>query len=292
MDELSLNVRQKKQDTRWLFLLTLLKNKVALTAIIFLMLFMAMAIFAEQLAPRDPLKTSDYTLQPPSQQFWFGTDDLGRDVFSGVIHGARTSISIGVIDYLLSSLLGLAVGLIAGYAGNLIDDLLMRLTELFLIPPRFFLILIIAAIYGATYFNLILVLSVTLWPLTARLVRAEVLSVKNRGFVEAARAIGANHWRILLREILPSVLPIIITNAALKVGTIILLEASVEFLGLGDANHISWGYMLHSGQHYMRDGWWIVVFPSIAISLLILALNLISDELNKVLDPKLSRGTF
>lgn len=251
------------------------------------MLFILTAAFAGQIAPRDPLKPSDHTLQPPSRQFWFGTDDLGRDVFSGVIHGARTSISIGVVVALLSSLIGLTIGLLAGYAGNLTDDLLMRLTELFLIPPRFFLILIIAAIYGSSYFNLIVVLSLTLWPLTARLVRAEVFSLKEKGFIEAARAIGASHTRIMLRHALPSVMPMMITNATLKVGAIILLEASLEFLGLGDATHISWGYMLHNGQHFMRDGWWMVVFPGLAISLLLLALNLFGDELNKALDPKL-----
>ncbi len=266
---------------------TIKESKVAMAATLLLAFFLLLAIFAGQLAPRDPLKTGDKALQSPSGDYWFGTDDLGRDVFSGVIHGARTSISIGIIVALLSNLLGLAIGLVAGYASNWLDDLLMRFTELFLIPPRFFLILIIAAIYGSSYFNLILVLSLTLWPLTARLVRAEVLALKKRGFIEAARALGASHRRIMIREILPNILPLLITNAMLKIGTIILLEASLEFLGLGDPSQISWGYMLHSGQHYMRDGWWMVVFPSLAISLLLLALNLLGDELNKALDPKL-----
>jgi peptide/nickel transport system permease protein len=263
------------------------QSKALAFGIALLTLFFFAAAFADVIAPRDPMKTSAQIFQPPSSEFWFGTDDLGRDVFSGVIHGARVSISIGISVALLSGLLGVLVGAVAGYAGGLVDDLLMRVTELFLIPPRFFLAIIIAAIFGSSFFALILVLSVTYWPMTARLVRAEVFSLKQRGFVEAARAIGARPTRILFREILPNASPLIITNVVLKVGGIILVEAALEFLGLGDANHISWGYMLHNGQHFMRDAWWMIAFPSLAISLLILALNVVGDELNRALNPKL-----
>jgi peptide/nickel transport system permease protein len=263
------------------------QSKALMFGIALLILFFFAAVFADVIASRDPMKTSARIFQPPSSEFWFGTDDLGRDVFSGVIHGARVSISIGISVALLSGLLGVLVGAVAGYAGGLIDDLLMRVTELFLIPPRFFLAIIIAAIFGSSFFALILVLSVTYWPMTARLVRAEVFSLKQRGFVEAARAIGATPARILFREILPNASPLIITNVVLKVGGIILVEAALEFLGLGDASHISWGYMLHNGQHFMRDSWWMIAFPSLAISLLILALNIVGDELNRALNPKL-----
>jgi peptide/nickel transport system permease protein len=233
------------------------------------------------------MKTSVQTFQPPSPEFIFGTDDLGRDVFSGVIHGARFSLSIGIIVALLSGLVGVLIGLVSGYAGGLTDDLLMRLTETFLVPPRFFLAVVIAAIFGSSFLALILVLSVTYWPMTARLVRAEVMSLKQRGFVEASRALGASPARILFHEILPNALPLIVTNIMLKLGGVIMVEAGLEFLGLGDANRMSWGYMLHSGQHYMRDAWWMVAFPSLAISLLILALNLVGDELNRALNPRL-----
>ncbi|MBA2731539.1 MAG: ABC transporter permease, partial [Acidobacteria bacterium] len=190
---------------------SLKRNRLTVACFVLLALFIFVAVFAGSLAPRDPQKTSGETFRPPSFQFLFGTDDLGRDVFSGVVRGARTSMLIGVTVALLSTLFGVLVGLTAGYAGGIIDELLMRITELFLIPPRFFLALIVAALFGSTLFILILVLSVTYWPGTARLIRAEVLSIRERSFVEAARAMGAGPVRIVLREILPNTLPIIVT---------------------------------------------------------------------------------
>lgn len=262
------------------------RSRTALAGLFLLALFFFVTVCAEQIAPRDPQKTSNDTFRPPDARFLFGTDDLGRDVFSGVVHGARVSISIGVIVAVLSGCFGALVGLTAGYAGGIFDDLLMRLTELFLIPPRFFLALVTAALFGSTFFTLIAVLSVTYWPLTARLVRAEVLSLKERSFVEAARAMGASPARILFHDILPHALPLVVTNVTLMIGGVILVEAGLEFVGLGDANHISWGYMLHNGQHFIRDAWWIIFFPTLAISLLVLSLNAVGDALNHALDPK------
>jgi len=257
-----------------------------LAAVALLALFIFAAVFAEQIAPHNPHRTSDDSLRPPSAEYPFGTDDLGRDIFSGVVHGARVSIAIGVTVAVLSGLIGVLIGLTAGYAGGLVDDLLMRLTELFLIPPRFFLALVIAALFGSTFFTLIVVLSVTYWPTTARLVRAEVMSLKERSFVEAAHAMGARPARILFRTILPNALPIIITNVVLMVGGVILVEAALEFIGIGDSNYISWGYMLHNGEHFIRDAWWVMFFPALAVSLLVLALNTVGDALNRALDPK------
>lgn len=262
------------------------RSRMALASVVLLALFTLLVVFADQIAQRDPQKTSDEALRPPSAKFLFGTDDLGRDVFSGVVHGARVSVSIGVIVAVLSGCLGALVGLVAGYAGGLLDELLMRLTELFLIPPRFFLALVAAALYGSTFSTLIIVLSITYWPLTARLVRSEVISLKERSFVEAARALGASHSRIIFHEILPNALPLIVTNFTLMVGGVILVEAGLEFIGLGAANHITWGYMLHNGQHFIRDAWWIPFFPTLAISLLVLSLNAVGDALNSALDPK------
>ncbi len=261
-------------------------DKSAMVGAIVLMLFFAAAIFADQIAPFDPLKTSNETFQSPSDKFLFGTDDLGRDVFSGVIHGAQTSILVGVSVAFLSGIIGVLVGAIAGFAGGAWDDFLMRLTELFLIPPQFFLALIIAALFGSSLFNIILILTITGWTTMARLVRAEVLSLKERSFVEASKAMGASPARILFREILPNASPLIITKMVLMVGGVILLEAGLEFVGLGDANQISWGYMLHNGQHFIRDGWWIIAFPSLALAALVLALNVVGDALNSALNPK------
>lgn len=265
------------------------RNRTALAGVALLACFLCAAVFAGQIATRDPQKNSEASLRPPSTEFLFGTDDLGRDVFSGVVHGARVSITIGVTVALLSGLIGVLVGATAGYAGGRIDDLLMRLTELFLIPPRFFLALVVAALFGSTFSTLIVVLSVTYWPFTARLVRAEVLSIKEQSYVEAARAMGASPARILLHTILPNVLPLIITNVVLMIGGVILVEAGLEFLGLGDSRNISWGYMLHNGEHFIRDAWWVIFFPALAVSLLVLALNAVGDALNHALDPK-ARG--
>ncbi len=273
----------------WVIWHSFRRSRTAVAGVILLLLFLCAALFAAQIAPRDPQQTSAASLRPPSAQFLCGTDDLGRDVFSGVVHGARISISIGVTVALLSSLLGVLIGATAGYAGGLVDDLLMRLTELFMIPPRFFLALITAALFGSTMFTLIAVLSVTYWPHTARLVRAEVMSLKERSFVEAARAMGASPARILFHDIMPNALPLIVTNVVLMVGGVILVEAGLEFIGLGDSRYISWGYMLHNGEHFIRDAWWIIFFPALAISLLVLALNAVGDALNRALDPKSRR---
>ncbi len=262
------------------------RSRSAVACLVLLALFIFVAVFAERLTPRDPQKITDDTFRPPSFHFLFGTDDLGRDVFSGVVHGARTSILIGVTVSLLSTFLGVLVGLMAGYAGGLLDDLLMRITELFLIPPRFFLALVVAALFGTTLLTLIVVLSVTYWPSTARLIRAEVLSIKERNFVEAARAMGAGPARIMFHDILPNTFPLIITNFTLMVGGVMLVEAGLSFIGLGDANHISWGYMLHNGQHFIRDAWWMIFFPTLALSSLVFALNRVGDALNHALDPK------
>lgn len=261
-------------------------NKAAMISAVVLILFFGAAIFARQIAPFDPLKTSNETFQTPSAKFLFGTDDLGRDIFSGVIYGAQTSILIGVSVAFLSGFIGVFIGSIAGYAGGIWDDFLMRLTELFLIPPQFFLALVIAALFGSTLFNLILILTITNWTTMARLVRAEVLSLKERPFVEASKALGASPSRILFHEILPNAFPLIITKIILMIGNVILIEAGLEFVGLGDADNISWGYMLHNGQHFIRDAWWIIVFPSLALAALVLSLNIVGDALNHAIDPK------
>ena len=261
------------------------RNVAGVLALLILLVYFIAMLLANQIAPADPQQTSTATLHPPSSQHLFGTDDLGRDVFSGVVHGARTSLLIGLTVAVLSSLIGLLIGVSAGWIGGLVDDLLMRLTELFLTPPRFFLALVIAAIFGSSFSTLIVVLSLTFWPVTARVLRAETLSLRERSFVEAARAIGASRWRILWREVLPHLLPLLITSTAVRIGNVILVEAGLEFLGLGDQERITWGYLLHNGQHFMRDAWWMVVFPMLALSLLLVAINVAGDELNRALNP-------
>ncbi len=264
----------------------LTRDRLAAISIIVLGVFLFAAVFADIIAPFDPLKTSSDTFQYPSMHFLFGTDDLGRDVLSGVIYGARTSILFAVFVSIISGLIGLLVGATAAYAGGFVDDVLMRLTEFVLIPPRFFLALVVAALFGTSFFYLVIILSLTYWTTMARLVRAEVLSLKERSFVEAAKATGLTSSKILMFHILPNAFPVIITQMMLTVGSVILLQAALDFIGIGDADRISWGAMLHNGQHFIRDGWWMVVFPSIALALLVLALNILGDALNMAFNPK------
>lgn len=264
----------------------LTRDRLAAISIVVLGIFLFAAVFADVIAPFDPLKTSTNTFQYPSMHFLCGTDDLGRDVLSGVIHGSRSSLLFGVFVSVISGLIGVLVGATAAYTGGFVDDVLMRFTEFILIPPRFFLALVVAALFGTSYFYLVIILSLTYWTTMARLVRAEVLSLKQRSFVEAAKATGLSRARILLFHILPNAFPIIITQIMLTVGSVILLQASLDFIGIGDADRISWGSMLHNGQHFIRDGWWMVVFPSLALALLVLALNILGDVLNAALNPK------
>jgi peptide/nickel transport system permease protein len=183
----------------------------------------------------------------------------------------------------IASVIGLGVGVLAGYRGGWLDDLLMRVTELFQSVPRFFLVLLIVALFGAGLDNLIYVLAITSWPTLARVARAEVLSVRDRDYVEAARSIGAPDRRIVLRHVLPNVLPTAMVVIALTGSRIIILEASLSFLGLGDPEVMSWGYLVSKAQPFLRVAWWMSVFPGLAIGIAVLGINLMSDALNDVL---------
>jgi len=280
------------RNPRWTSTLRRLINRDRLTAIslIVLGLFLFSAVFADVIVPFDPTKITNDTFRPPSWPYLFGTDDLGRDVLSEIIYGARTSILFGIVVSLISGSIGVIIGATAGYVGGFLDDVLMRFTEFILIPPRFFLALVMAALFGTHLIYVVVILSFTYWTTMARLVRAEVLSLKERPFVEAAKALGASPSRILLFHILPNTLPVIITQAMLTVGSVILLQAALDFIGIGDADRISWGSMLHNGQHFIRDGWWMVVFPSLALALVVLSINILGDALNTALNPKTRVG--
>ena len=246
-----------------------------------------MAAGAELLAPYNPFALSNDVLLPPSPTHFLGTDDVGRDLFSAIIHGARVSLLVGLASTALSTLIGVLVGGMAGYVGGMVDDLLMRLTELFQVIPRFFLALIVVALMGSNIWLIVLLLGLTLWTSTARLLRAQVLSLRSRDYVLAARGIGVAEHMILLRHVLPGALPPVITHAALQVGNAILLEASLSFLGLGDRNVVSWGLLLNDAQQFVRQAWWMSAFPGLAITLTVLALNLIADALNDASNPRL-----
>ena len=243
----------------------------------------AAGLLAEVISPGDPFRTVADPLLAPSGNHLMGTDNLGRDVFDAVIHGARTSMVVVFAVTAIASVVGLAVGVVAGYRGGWIDDLLMRVTELFQSVPRFFLAVLVVALFGAELDILIYVLALTSWPTLARVSRAEVLSVRDREYVEAARSIGATDRRIVLRHVLPNVLPTAMVVIALTGSRVILLEASLSFIGLGDPTIMSWGYLVNNAQRFLRIAWWMSVFPGLAIAVAVLGINLMSDALNDVL---------
>jgi peptide/nickel transport system permease protein len=247
------------------------------------------AVLASWIAPGDPFAPVGKPLSPPSPAHLMGTDDLGRDLLAGVVHGARTSLVVACAVTALAGLLGICIGAISGWRGAVCDDVLMRITEFVQVMPRFFLAVIVIALFGPGVDRLILLLGLTSWPMIARVVRADVLSLRTRQFVEAAHALGARGPRILAREILPSVFPAAIVVASVNAGSVILLEAGLSFLGLGDPDVVSWGYLANNAQRFIRVAWWMVLFPGAAIALAVLGFNLVGDALNDALNPQIDR---
>ncbi len=248
-----------------------------------MLLLVAVGVFAPMLAPTDPFAVDGPPLSAPSSAYLLGTDALGRDLLSGIVYGARTSLILAGGVALVVVVIGATVGLLSGYVGGWLDDALMRGTELIQVLPRFFLALVVIAFFGPGLDRLVLLLGVTSWPLLARVIRAEVFSLRQREFVEAARVHGASRARILLREILPNVLPSAIALLGLIVAQVILIEASLGFLGLGDPNVISWGTLASEAQRFLRVAWWLSLFPGLAILLAVLSLNLFGDALTDAL---------
>ncbi|MCC7106091.1 MAG: ABC transporter permease [Chloroflexi bacterium] len=258
----------------------------ALIGTFLLVVILLTAILAPFIVPFDPQSMSDATLRPPDSIFWMGTDDLGRDVFSRVVYGARVSLTIGLFSALIATLVGSCVGALAGYFGGLTDDLLMRLTELFQVIPRFLLAIVVVALLGAGQWKIILVIGLLSWPGTARIVRAQFLLLRRQEFVLAARVVGAEHRRVIVTHIIPNVLPFIIVSGSLQTASAILVESFLSFLGLGDPSEPSWGLLLQTAQLFLRRAWWMAAFPGIAIFLTILALNLAGDGLGELLNPR------
>lgn len=248
------------------------------------------ALLAGTVGGSDPFATVGRALTAPSRAHLMGTDNLGRDVFTAVLHGMRTTTKVVLAVTALTWIIGVIVGLLGGYRGGIVDDLLTRVTELVQSVPRFFLALLVLAYLGAGLDKLILLLGLTSWPLLARVVRAQSLSIRHREFVEAARALGASDARIIRRHVLPNVLPAAIVVMALTASRVILLEASLSFLGLGDPSAISLGYLAANAQRFLRVAWWMTVFPGAAIALTVLGINLLSDAVNDALDPLTARS--
>jgi len=270
---------------------TLLRHPGGLIGFVILAIAIAIAVFGPTLFPTSPWRMVQRPFLPPFsvKGFPLGTDALGRDVLAGIIYGARVSLLVGLVSTLAALAVGIPVGAIAGYYGGRIGDALMRFTEFFQTVPSFALAIVLVAILQPSIVSIVLAIAIVSWPPVARLVRGEVLSLRTREYVQAAVVTGQSHGWIIWREILPNALSPVIVLASLMVATAILLESSLSFLGLGDPNLMSWGYMVGAGRTVIRQAWWITVFPGIAILLAVLALNLIGEGLNDALNPRLNK---
>ncbi len=271
-----------------IILLRILRNKISVLGLCFIVLLFLIAVFAPFIAPYDPYEINVYqVLEAPSKEHIFGTDELGRDVFSRVVYGARVSLKVGIIAMGISISIGTILGLIAGYYGGLIDSLIMRIVDVMLSFPTLFLILAIVAVLEPNIYIIMIVIGLTGWMDVARLVRAEVLSLKEREFVIASKAMGAGSGRIIFHHILPNALYPVIVAATFAVGSVILIESGLSFLGLGiQPPEPSWGGILSVGKDYLTVAWWLSFFPGMAIFLTVLSINLFGEALRDALDPK------
>lgn len=264
---------------------------LALAGLVFLCVLCLAAIFAPLLAPYDPIVQRDIAQTgylSPSLEHWFGTDRFGRDVLSRLLYGARISLAIAALAVGIAVTIGTLLGAVAGYIGGTVDSLIMRFTDTVLAFPRLVLLIMIIALFTPSVTLIILVLGLTLWPGTTRIVRGEVLSLREREFIEAARALGVSRARIILRHLVPNVLAPVIVAATLGIGNTIVLEAGLSFLGLGvQPPTPSWGSMVAAGRQSLLGAWWITTFAGLAIVTTVLAFNLVGDGLRDALDPRL-----
>jgi peptide/nickel transport system permease protein len=264
------------------------RNHAAVFGLFVVALIIVMAITASFLYPEDPFRLVGKPLSKPlTNGFLLGSDSLGRDVASGIVHGAKTSSLIGFVATLVSVFIGIFFGAFAGYFGGLIDDILMRVTEIFQTIPSFIFAILLVAIMKPSMSSIVIAIAVVSWPGVARLVRGEFLAVKNREFVQACHTLGMSDLRIMLWEILPNCLSPIIVVGSLMVATAILIESGLAFLGLGDPNIMSWGFLIGAGRTMLRSAWWVCTFPGVAILITVLAINLIGEGLNDALNPRL-----
>ncbi len=265
------------------------RNRGAIAGFYLVILLVAVAAFANRLSPYDPIHvTPDSALQPPGGKYPLGTDPLGRDILSRLIHGARISLRIGLVSVGIAAVLGTTLGLLAGFYGRWLDLVVMRMIDLMLAFPNILLALAIIAILGPSIFNLMIAVGISATPGYARLVRGSVLSAKEHTYVEAAIAVGCPDSLIIWRHILPNVLAPVIILSTLGMAGAILTGAALSFLGLGvQPPTPEWGTMLSDGRNYLRKAWWITTFPGLAIMITVLSINMLGDGLRDALDPRL-----
>jgi len=270
----------------------ILANPLNLVALALIAVLAACALLAPFLAPYDPLAQDlAVRLKPPSPEHWLGTDSLGRDIASRILYGARISLVIGVVVVASAGVFGTFVGLVAGYAGGLVDEALMRLTEVFLAFPALILAMAIAGALGPSLTNAIIAIAAVTWAVYARLTRGQILSLRRREFVEAARAMGASRTRIILRHLLPNALAPLMVQASFDMGSSIIAAAGLSFIGFGAQPPTpEWGVMISEGRNFINTQPWLSLFPGLAILLAVGSFNLLGDGLRDAFDPRLSRG--
>ncbi|MFA7667029.1 MAG: ABC transporter permease [Burkholderiaceae bacterium] len=272
-------------------LASLLRDPLALAGIAILAAAVAVAALAGLIFPGDPLDMAGIPLQWPGEDpaHPLGTDSLGRDVLGGLVHGARASLAVGLVAASISLAIGLVIGALGGYFGGVVDDLLMRLTELFQTIPTFLLIVVLVAINTPTLGMIQLAIGLASWPEIARLVRAEFRVLRDSEFVLAARAAGFGPAHIILREVLPNALPPLVVTTSILIASAILTESGLAFLGMSDPNVVSWGGMIGANREHIGSAWFLTALPGCAIAIVVLAFNLLGDSLNDALNPRLQR---
>lgn len=276
---------------KWRVLKALIHNPNAVCGLIFLAVVISAALIAPLLYPGDPLAMVARPFLWPGQNpaYPLGTDSMGRDVLAGILHGARVSLFVGLVATALGLTFGVLVGATAGYFGGWIDDLLVRLIEIFQTMPSFVLLVVMVAIAQPTAGTITLAIAIITWPTVARLARAEFRAIREKDFVMAARSLGYGDARIIFLEILPNALPPIIVTSSVMVASAILMESALSFMGLGDPNVVSWGSMIGAGRELIRTAWYLTALPGIAIVFTVLSLNLIGDGLNDALNPRFAQ---
>lgn len=271
-------------------LLVFLRNPNALFGLAFLSIMVVMALVAPLLFPGDPLGMVAKPFIWPGQDaaYPLGTDSMGRDVLAGIVHGSRISLFVGLAATALGLGVGVIVGAVAGYFGGWVDDVLVRIIEIFQTLPNFVLLVVLVAIAQPSATTVTVAIAIVSWPMVARLTRAEFRAIRAKDYVMAARSLGFGRARIIFSEILPNALPPLIVTASVMVATAILMESALSFMGLGDPNVVSWGSMIGNGRELIRTAWYLTLLPGLAIVFTVLALNLIGDGLNDALNPRFS----
>jgi peptide/nickel transport system permease protein len=281
--EVAIQPEQRWRDTIRLFC----ANRAALFGLVAVAVFVFVGLFGPVIFPADPFDPVAAPLSAPGEYTLLGTDYLGRDVFLGIIHGTRPTLLIAAIATLVTVLIGITLGSVAGYFGGVIDNVLMRITEFFQVLPPLVFAMVIVAVFSSDMVVVVLAIAVTTWTTEARLTRAEFLKIREREFVTSSRAMGAGNLRIISRVILPNAMPPLIVAITLRVGITIIYEAALSFLGLTDPDVMTWGKMIGLSRDFFFDAWWTVTFPGVAILVVVLCIALIGDGLNDAFNPKL-----